>query len=81
MTSIRQLKIASDAGEPDSVLALRIDVVAAAVEWHDIASKGMRRPGWLADLDDAEFKLERAVRRYKFALKRRRSQADGCSEP
>lgn len=66
MTSIRKLKIAADAGEPDSVLALRIDVVQAAVVWYDTLNE------WNTGLlESAEDKLEVAVRKYKAALKKR----------
>jgi hypothetical protein len=47
-----RLKLIANAGEPDDVLALRIDVVLRAV-------------------DDAEIALERAVRKYRRAVKRR----------
>ncbi len=68
MTTLRHLKLAAQAGEPDDVLALRIDVVAAAVAWYEALP--------IADpmaLDDAETSLERAVRRYQRAVKRRQA--------
>lgn len=66
MTTINQLKVAGGAGEPDSVLALRIDVIKASLEWSDAVHT--------SDFDkiyDAENKLLRAVYKYRAAIKRR----------
>jgi len=57
------------------VLALRIDVVAAAVAWHDVLGSDNSDEKWIERLDDAELKLESAVRRYKLALAKRRGEA------
>ncbi len=59
-----RLKLIANAGEPDDVLALRIDVVLRAVEWYEAL-------GDFAAVDDAEIALERAVRKYRRAVKRR----------
>lgn len=66
MTTVNQLKLAANAGDPDSVLALRIDVVKAACEWFEAITVGDSEK-----LDDAELALERAARKYKAAVKRR----------
>lgn len=75
MPTVKQLKIAANAGEPDSVLALRIDVIIAAVAWYNALHKGdtIIDSDWAGQLDEAEAKLETVVRRYKAALKRRYS--------
>lgn len=69
MTTVRKLQLAANAGEPDSVLARRIDVVmhacALVAAWHKFGTKNH------VDLDMQEHKLEVAVRRYKGALKNR----------
>lgn len=69
MTSVRRLQLIANAGEPDSVLALRIDVVIAAcalVEaWGKFSTKNHM------DIDPLEHKLEIAVRRYRGAVKQR----------
>jgi hypothetical protein len=57
-----RLKLIANAGEPDDVLALRIDVVLRAVEWYEAL-------GDFAAVDDAE--IARAVRKYRRAVKRR----------
>lgn len=78
MTSIRQLKMIHGAGEPDSVLARRIDVVKAAEAYCDaIGSKEaleLYDQSWAAydhALTEARDKLEVAVRRYRRAIKAR----------
>lgn len=78
MTSIRKLKMLHGAGEPDSVLARRIDVVKAAEAYVDaIGSKealALYDKSWPAydhALEEAKDKLETAVRRYRRALKER----------
>jgi ribosome-associated translation inhibitor RaiA len=66
VSTVNQFKLAANAGEPDSVLALRIDVLKAATDWYDtLASGDFER------IDAAETKLERAVRKYKAAVKHR----------
>lgn len=72
MTTLRQLKIAANIGEPDSVLALRIDVVTAAVSWYEVLHENKNTDWiWADKLDEAESKLEVAVRRYKTAIRKR----------
>jgi hypothetical protein len=70
MTTVRKLQLAANAGEPDSVLARRIDVVAAAVKVVDAWSTFGTTTD-LSQLDELENKLTLAVRRYKSALKNR----------
>lgn len=69
MTTVRKLQLAANAGEPDSVLARRIDVVmyacALVAAWHKFGTKRH------VDLDMPEHKLEVAVRRYRGAVKNR----------
>lgn len=69
MTSIRQLKLVANAGDPDSTLALRIDIVQAAIEWYDTCKD--KGPDWDA-ISKVEDKLERAIRKYKAAVKKRK---------
>lgn len=73
MTTVRKLQLAANAGEPDSVLARRIDVVMRACALVD----AWRRFGTKThtDLDMPEHKLEVAVRRYKGAVKNRERAA------
>lgn len=66
MTSVRHLKFAAGAGEPDAVPARRIDVVAAAEEWQRASVSGDYER-----LDKSEFKLDQAVRRYRNAVRDR----------
>lgn len=68
MSSIRHLRIAAGAGEPDSVPALRIDIIAAAVAWYDA------EPDDYAVILIAADKLNTAVRRYKSALEKRKKE-------
>jgi len=70
MTSTRSLKLSANAGDPDAVLALRIDVVAAAVAWYEAMAQSD-----VDVLDQTEMRLERAVRRYRRALAKRRGAA------
>lgn len=69
MTDTRQLRIVAGAGEPDDVLALRIDVVKAACELVKAWGCGQ---AFNTQIDDAERKLELVVHRYKAAMKRRK---------
>lgn len=70
MTSVRMLQLAANAGEPDSVLARRIDVVIAACAvvdaWMKFGTKAHH------EIEPTERKLEVAVRRYRGAIKNRR---------
>lgn len=67
MATIKTLKLVSSAGDPDSVLARRIDVVASAQKWYD-ARQG---DDWGA-VATSEDKLVRAVERYRRALSDRK---------
>lgn len=67
--SIRRLRVVANAGEPDEVLARRIDVVKAAQEWYDAHDS---EDYTLHDV--ADDKLERAVRSYRRALARRQRE-------
>lgn len=64
MTSVRTLKMIHGAGEPDSALAYRIDVVTAAVVLVESWAQGEYEA-----CDKAAARLTRAVRRYKKALR------------
>jgi hypothetical protein len=71
--SLRKLKLAAGAGEPDDVLALRIDVVACAEIWADqLRSPHKDDFEWAEKLDEMEEKLYRATCRYQAAVARRR---------
>lgn len=71
MTSIRKLKMIQGAGDPDDVLARRIDVVAAAEKWYDVQSlQDRKREDWVK-IEDADDTLKQAVRRYRAAVKSR----------
>lgn len=80
MTSIRKLKMLHGAGDPDSVLSRRIDVVQAAEAYCDaIGSKEALKlydkswPAYDHARSEAEDKLELAVRRYRRAIRARAS--------
>jgi hypothetical protein len=66
MTSVRHLKVAAGAGEPDTALARRIDVISAAQAWALTLYKDDE-----VAAANAEQKLYDAVRRYNCALARR----------
>lgn len=66
MSSLKSLRLVVTAGEPDSVLALRIDVVSAAQLWYD-AYQGDD----YAVVERAEKKLVNAIRKYRRAVDRR----------
>lgn len=59
-------------GEPDNVLALRIDVVAAAVAWKKTFRRALDSSQAMAAHDECEEVLYRAVSRYNVAVKKRR---------
>lgn len=71
MTTPRRLQLAASAGEPDSVLSRRIDVVMYAVAlveaWAKFGTTTKHE-----NLEKQEYDLLVAVRRYKAALKNRR---------
>lgn len=70
MASVSQLRIVHGAGEPDDVLAKRIDVVQASVRFYDAVMAGDD----LGAIDTAENTFFTAVRRYKSAIKRRQRE-------
>jgi len=70
MTSIRKLRVVANSGEPDEVLARRIDVVKAAQEWYDAHDRSED----LDAMDRTEDTLRSAVRRYRRALARRQRE-------
>lgn len=65
----RHLKIIANAGEPDDVLALRIDVIAAAVRMVDVWDRtgSENEETW----ENAHDELADAVHKYNRAVKRR----------
>lgn len=67
MGSVTQLRIVHGAGEPDDVLAKRIDVVSASVRFYDAVLNGRD----LEEIDNSEIALFIAIRKYKAAVKRR----------
>ena len=69
MTSVRKLRMAAGAGEPDSVLALRIDLVAAAVLWSEAHGDYEKSTAMQRAL--REDRLILACERYKRAVRRR----------
>lgn len=72
MVTIRQLQLIANAGDPDDVLARRIDVVAAALAWHETAKMGYDNEADRERVDVAAAKLDRACRRYKRAIRQRK---------
>lgn len=69
MTSIRALKLAHDAGPPDSVPSRMLDVVVAAERLYD--AQEADGPGGMSNVANALFDLDRAVRRLRKARARR----------
>ncbi len=75
MTSIAKLKLLSGAGEPDSALAVRIDLVGAAMKVLEAHEKGRREK--LNDfvacalVDEATQDMLAYCRRYRRAVRER----------
>jgi hypothetical protein len=68
MTTVRRIQLVANAGEPDSVLARRVDVVSAAVKLVERWCSATEEPTAIRELEN---NLVVAVRRYKGAIRRR----------
>lgn len=72
MTTARQLQIIKSAVEdPAGILPARIDVVLAACAWYDMNQLANTSQIYEAHAVAAEIRLERFIRAYKAAIKRR----------
>lgn len=71
MTTIAHLKTAGGAGAPDSVLAIRIDVIAAALKWAHTLMHVTDSVESRFEHDMKEEELYRTILRYKYALRNR----------
>lgn len=70
--STRHLRVAAGAGDPDDVLAMRIDVVAAAKALvAAVDSKGLTDTEWHVEVEKATDNIYRKAKRYMRACERR----------
>lgn len=72
MTTVRAIRLAAGAGDPDPSLALRIDVVNAAEALYDAYNNGDSE-----GIQDWDARLMAAVRRMRSARKARAKQRGG----
>lgn len=81
MTSIRKLKLIANAGEPDDVLAVRIDVVHAAMKvFEKFAASKLDNPLVGMPVTQAMTDMVRTCRKYKLAVTRRARSASAVQE-